>query len=81
MISQDIYLVSVKRFLSLIKMKCMNHEQGCTEILSYYDLNEHQEKCLKCPDCSQICPDCLKYIPTYDMARHKRICTKPAEIR
>lgn len=68
------WLNSIKMFLKVIRVKCIFYKNGCDEVLNYYELQAHQMECRKCPDCRQKCEDCHRYVPNYDMVRHKRVC-------
>ena len=60
---------AIKKFLNQLHFTCLNKENGCNEIISYNNIEQHDKKC---EYINSICPNnqCCKKLPWYLLKNH-----------
>ena len=57
--------------LHKFKLHCKNKESGCDEILTYENLERHENTCTSCLLCKVKCTRCNEILWAGDMQAHK----------
>jgi len=64
-----------------VKVKCKNADCGCEEVTKFFDLDEHQNYCEKCPDCEYRCKKCREFVIFRNKEAHDgALCAAAAAI-
>ena len=60
---------AIKKFLNQLHFTCLNKENGCNEIISYNNIEQHDKNC---EYINSICPNnqCCKKLPWYLLKNH-----------
>ena len=60
---------AIKKFLNQLQFSCLNKENGCNEIISYNNIEQHDKNC---EYINSICPNnqCCKKLPWYLLKNH-----------